>query len=188
MKAIAFRPQQHNTLNVYRELPPGCVPFLVQDEYSMPFIRPGECVVVDTTDTTPRVGDIYVIQWDNTLRGEVRRDICQARHSSAMWRRRDGETSWHVTSMKTVGPGDFEKFLEKAAAERANGMAPHGAVPMWTGGWSDGPFDYDHLASKLYGAVIGIYQPKVQEMIEKARRTIDGEAVNNATKREGGAC
>lgn len=179
MKAIASRPQQHNMLNVYRELPPGCVPFLVQDEYSMPFIRPGECVVVDTTDTTPRVGDIYVIQWDNTLRGEVRRDICQARHSSAMWKSRDAQPLWHVTSMKTAGPGDLERFIEETAANRAKGM-----VPMWTGGWSDGPFDYDHLASKLYGAVIGIYRPKVDHMIEKARRTIDGEPVEKSNNGE----
>ncbi len=173
-----IRAQQHNTLNVYRELPPGCVPFLVNDEYSIPFIRPGECVVVDTTDTTPRVGDIYVIQWDSNGRSEPRRDICQARHSSAMWKPHNGQQLWHVTSMKTTGPGDFERFLERAAAERAKGLAPHGVVPMWLGGWSEGPFDYEHLASKLYGAVIGIYRPKVDDMIERARgKTIDGDGV-----------
>lgn len=158
MNALIPRPQQHNTLIVYRTLPPGCIAHIVEDDYSLPFIRRGECVVVDTTDTTARVGDIYVIQWNGG-----RRNVCQTKRSNAIWKSTTGEQLWHVTSMKTSGPAELEKFLADTEAARKLG-----GIPMWSGGWSEGPFDLAHLEEKLLGAVIGLYEPNVSGMIRKA--------------------
>ncbi len=147
MSALINRPQQHNTLNVYRTLPPHCIAFEVTDRHSLPFIEPGEVVVVDTEDRTPRVGDIYVIEWNGGSR-----NLCQARHSR--WQKEGHPTVWNVGSMRTTSPYEFGEWLEKAKADQARGV-----VPVWTGGWTEGPFDIDHLESKLVGAVIGLYQP-----------------------------
>ncbi|MBB4407068.1 helix-turn-helix transcriptional regulator [Agrobacterium radiobacter] len=149
MSALINRPQQHNTLNVYRTLPPHCIAFEVTDLHSLPFIEPGEVVVVDTEDRTPRVGDIYVIEW---IGGK--RNLCQARHSSAIYQSRK-EIAWNVGSMRTTSPYEFGVWLEKAKADHARGV-----VPVWTGGWTEGPFTFEHLESKLVGAVVGLYKPQ----------------------------
>jgi len=145
---------QHNTLNVYRTLPPGCIAFVVKDHYCMPFIRPGECVVVDTEDRTPRKDDIYVIGWESG-----KRDICQARQTKHTFA--DGQTVWMVGSMRRSDPEELKRFLE-------SGPSATGGIPEWSGSWSDGPLTFEHLESKLVGAVIGLYEPKVDDMIRNA--------------------
>ena len=133
MSALINRPQQHNTLNVYRTLPPHCITFEVTDRHSLPFIEPGEVVVIDTEDRTPRVGDIYVIEWTGG-----RRNVCQARHSA--WQKTGEEPRWHVGSMRTTTPAEFEGWLADAAEANRKGF-----VPQWCGGWSEGPFSFDNL-------------------------------------------
>lgn len=149
MSTLMNRPMQHNTLNVYRTLPPHCIAFEVTDRHSLPFIEPGEVVVVDTEDRTPRVGDIYVIEW---IGG--RRNVCQARHSATPWQKDGQETRWHVGSMRTTTPAEFEEWLAASKEAIRKDM-----TPQWCGGWAEGPFDRDYLESKLVGAVIGLYKP-----------------------------
>ncbi|NRF12611.1 S24 family peptidase [Agrobacterium pusense] len=151
MNALLNRPQQHNTLNIYRTLPPHCIAFEVADRHSLPFIAPGEVVVIDTEDRTPRVGDIYVIEWTGG-----RRNVCQARHSAAAWQKAGSDPRWHVGSMRTTTPAEFEDWV--AAANEAIGKGK-GMVPQWCGGWAEGPFTLYHLESKLVGAVVGLYKP-----------------------------
>lgn len=148
MNALINRPQQHNTLNVYRTLPPHCIAFEVTDRHSLPFIEPGEVVVVDTEDRTPRVGDIYLIEWI-----DGRRNVCQARHSS--WQKDGEEPRWHVGSMRTTTRAEFEEWLTAS-----NDASRRGMTPQWCGGWTEGPFTLEHLESKLVGAVIGLYRPQ----------------------------
>ncbi|WP_166096695.1 S24 family peptidase [Rhizobium flavescens] len=147
--AAGHRLPAPSSLICYQTLPPGCIAFLVKDDYSAPYIRAGEWVVVDTTDRTARVGDVYVIHWDSGGR-----NLCQARHSSKMWQP-DGKTPcWHVGSLKTSSKEEFDAWLKQTEEARA-----HGAIPTWRGGWTEGPLNLDHLESKLVGAVIGLYQP-----------------------------
>ncbi|MCZ7488512.1 S24/S26 family peptidase [Rhizobium rhizogenes] len=150
MNALINRPVQHNTLTVYRTLPPHCVTLEVTDRHSLPFIEPGEVVVIDTEDRTPRVGDIYVIEWAGG-----RRNVCQARHSATPWQKDGQEPRWHVGSMRTTTPAEFEDWIAAAAEANRKGM-----LPQWGGGWAEGPFTHDHLKTKLVGAVVGIYKPK----------------------------
>jgi hypothetical protein len=49
---------------------------------------------------------------------------------------------------------EFEEWLSSANEATRKGM-----TPQWCGGWAEGPFDRDHLESKLVGAVIGIFKP-----------------------------
>lgn len=164
MNALVTQAVQHNTLNVYRTLPPNCIALTVDDHYSLPFIRPGECVVVDTENKTARVGDIYVIEW---MGG--RRNLCQARHSSVVYQREGHAPRWNVGSMRTTTREEFETWL-------AEPIKP-GVISEWNRSWTEGPFTLDHLESKLVGAVIGLYQPSVRQVINNGGRPSNkGEA------------
>ena len=144
MSDVALQPELR-ALMMFDTLPEGCIAFLVTDGYSLPHIRPGEFVVVDTNDTKPREGEVYVIQW---MSG--RRQVCQARtHPS--FKRNGDEDAWPVGSLRRT---DVMKWIE---AQRASGQIA--IYPGWTDGW----YDADHLQEKLVGAVIGIYQPNFQE-------------------------
>ena len=57
--------------------------------------------------------------------------------------------------MRTTSPYEFGEWLKKAKAEQDRGF-----IPVWTGGWTEGPFTFEHLESKLVGAVIGLYKPQ----------------------------
>jgi hypothetical protein len=144
MKTVALQPELR-ALMMFDRLPDGCISFLVTDAFSMPHIRPGEFVVVDARDTTPRNGELSVIQWESG-----RRQVCQTRVSTKL-REDDGSPTWSVGSLRRP---DFQEWMK---CERAAGR-----IPFYPG-WSDGWFDTDHLQSKLVGAVIGIYQPTFVE-------------------------
>jgi len=83
------------SLIVYSQLPPGCIAHLVQDEHSLPDLRPGEWAVVDTADKTARNGDVYLVQWQGG-----RRSICQARHHAPS--SKAGALGW---SLRVLRPG-----------------------------------------------------------------------------------
>lgn len=140
-----------SSLICYQSLPHGRVTFMVRDGHSMPFIRPGEWVVVDTTDTTPRDGDVYVIEWDSG-----KRDLCQASISRTKFLNHDGSTVWTVHSIRRMDSEQVKAWFE---AQRNN---PAGGAAMFPGGWTEGWFDITHLSSKLVGAVIGIFQPNFE--------------------------
>jgi hypothetical protein len=152
MSPLIRSAQQQNTLSVYRTLPPNCIAVQVMDRHSLPFIQPGEVVVVDTEDRTPRVGDIYVIEWNGG-----RRNVCQARHSAGPWQTKGKDARWHVGSMRTITPAEFEDWFASTDEASRKGM-----VPQWFGGWAEGPFNFDYLESKLVGAVIGLYKPSME--------------------------
>lgn len=84
-------------LMMFDTLPAGCKAMLVTDDYCAPHIRAGEFVVLDTADTTPRNGEVYVIQW---IGG--RTNVCQARVSE-MASNGCGETMWAVGAIKQPG-------------------------------------------------------------------------------------
>jgi hypothetical protein len=147
------RMKDQNTLSVYRTLPAGCIAHPVTNEYSAPFVMPGEWVVVDTTDRSPRVGELYVIQWENGSR-----ILCQARHSSSIWQTEGEDPRWNVGSLQTANLEDFDAWLRQTRAR-----CGHDRIPVWSKTWADGPFRQEYLARKLVGSVIGIYQPEFEE-------------------------
>ena len=151
---------EYRALMMYDHLPDGCTSFMCADDYSLPHIRPGEFVVVDTTDRTPRDGEVYVIHWSSG-----RRNICQARRTKPMQHRSPGETAWKTDRLWTVG--SLKRIMGRAAIEgwleEATEITRRTGVIQQFPGWSDGWFGDDHLESKFLGCVIGLYAPAFEE-------------------------
>jgi hypothetical protein len=144
-------PQEYRALMMFDRLPAGCISFLCADEYSAPHIRPGEFVVVDTTDRTPRHLELYVIQWANG-----RRVICQARDTGRKTIEQPDENAWSIGSLQGIrGRAAVAEYVDHALAAAA------GTVPTLRGlGWSDGWLTASGLSDKLVGCVIGLYAPR----------------------------
>ena len=152
MTGLAIPQPEYRALMMFDTLPAGCIAFTCMDEHSVPHIRPGEWVVVDTNDRQPRHLELYVIQWENG-----RRVICQARNSGIKSVERPDQDAWSVGSLKTIrGRAAIESHINAAVARARKGET----VPTITGlGWSDGYLAKDGLAKKLVGCVIGLYAP-----------------------------
>lgn len=150
----AIRKPEYRALMMFDTLSDGCISFMCMDEYSLPHIRPGEFVVVDTNDRTPRDGEVYVIQWDGG-----RRNICQAQISRGAIAKGADERLWVVHSLKNIaGRAAINEWIEQATA-----ITARTGVVQQLPGWADGWFNDDHLESKLVGCVIGIYAPAFEE-------------------------
>jgi hypothetical protein len=50
-------------LTYFESLPPHHKTFHVGDDDSAPHLKPGEFAVIDTSDTEPQRGEIYLIQY-----------------------------------------------------------------------------------------------------------------------------
>lgn len=162
MPAIAPQPE-YRALMMFDELPPGCIAFPCTNESSLPHIRPGEFVVVDTADRTPRHGELYVIAFGEHPR---QRHICMARKRMARWQL-DGpeEPMWHVGAIVN---DEWQRARSQLMAadlpdDRLN-MALIGEH-VRLGAWTEGPYaghgtSWDHLRSCLVGCIIGLYGPK----------------------------
>jgi hypothetical protein len=89
--------QEYRALMMFDRLPAGCISFMCTDDYSAPHIRPGEFVVVDTSDRQPRHLELYVIQWENG-----RRVICQARDTGRKTIEQPEESAWSIGSLRAI--------------------------------------------------------------------------------------
>lgn len=145
-RALATREPECRALMMYDQVPEGCIAFPCTDRHSEPHVCPGEFVLVDTRDTTPRDGEVYVIQWQSG-----RRCIYQATRVPS-----DG--TWIVHSLKRLSGRAIQSYLADAQRDAARS----GHVAMLPG-WSDGWYDSDHLEEKLVGCVIGLYAPQFEE-------------------------
>lgn len=154
MSAVTLRQHEYRALMMYDTLPAGCIAHLVTDSYSLPHIRPGEFVVVDTTDRAVRHLETYVIEW----RGG-RRSVCEAVAREFDWCDptipRQG---WSVRSITGLRGCALTGYIERCVADGTN---PESSRI----GWCDGPFRSDdgHLHSKLVGCVIGLFQPTFED-------------------------
>lgn len=54
---------EYRALVMFDRLPEGCISFLCTDVSSMPHVRPGESVVVDTADREPSAGELFIIKF-----------------------------------------------------------------------------------------------------------------------------
>jgi hypothetical protein len=139
--APALPASEYRAFMVYGHVPDGCIVLAIADEFSLPHLRPGEFVLVDTADTAPRNGEVFVIEWNSG-----RRNVCQARLASRRnpWFQ-EGVDTWMVGSITRPS---IEALM--AAPRKA------GVIPTFNG-WTEGPFDPDHLQEKLVGRVIGLF-------------------------------
>lgn len=157
--AVAPRPE-YRALMMFDELPPGCIAFPCTDESSLPHIRPGEFVVVDTADRTPRHGELYVIAFGKDPR---QRHICMARKRLMRWR--PDERATPAWSVGAVVNDDVQRVRSRLVAadltEHQFNMALISAN-VRLGAWTEGPYaghgqSWDHLRSCIVGCIIGLY-------------------------------
>lgn len=152
---------------VYRTLPEGCISFMCADQSSMPHIRPGECVVVDTTDRRPVVGDVYVIKFGPEIQHH---HICVVRHS------RLAEAKICVGAITNdVVRRAFDR-IEATDRTRVEKNKLLITAHNLAGGWTEGPYgpegspSYDHLCNCLVGRVIGLLEPDFEGPLRKGGR------------------
>lgn len=159
MGALALPAQEYRAFELMDMLPAGCIAFPVVDQDSAPHLRLGEFAVVDTSDTAPRNGEVYVIQWDSG-----RRMLCQAnRYKPGQTFHINGQDTWRVGSIRR-GPSweQLQAEVKRHAAAGRIYMIP---------GWCEAPLPQDYLQSKLVGRVIGILGASV----EGPMRTVGAE-------------
>jgi hypothetical protein len=130
-------------LGTFDRLEPGHRTFLVDDNRSVPHLRPNEYAVIDTSDRELQHGELYLVQF-GTGRG-----IFQARSTML---RLGGWTEpgivWWVRALRGMPTPDQMEVIRETAARR-------GMIPVFDG-LSDGPYETDHLQSKLIGRVVGV--------------------------------
>ena len=166
MNALASAPE-YRALMMFDRLPAGCISFQCKDVSSMPHVRPGEFVVVDTAVRTPIAGELFVVKFGPEL----------GHHHICMVRRREnirwcdmshGSGGWTVGA---VSNDAARRAVARMQAERPAGMSDvefnHYFIRanLGVGAWVEGPYQdagqsYEHLCSCLVGQVIGLYQPK----------------------------
>jgi hypothetical protein len=132
---------KYRALEMFARLPAGCILHPVLNDDSIPHLRPGEHAVVDTTDTGPQSGELYVIKYSLGTPRE-RRAIVQ------------------LSARRHTGPeGDFIGWWSGplvrpgSAAECEAWMRQGRELRM-----IDGPRLAEEIEKALVGRVIGILQ------------------------------
>jgi hypothetical protein len=157
----AIQPE-YRALMMFDKLPEGCIAHLVTDSYSIPHIRPGEFVVVDTNDRQVGHLETYVIEWNNGSR-----NVCEAVSREFNWCDKSiPRRGWEVRSISGLRGKAAIQAIEDATANSV------GVVELRGLAWCDGPFRSDdgYLESRLVGCVIGLYAPKAEGPV----RTVGG--------------
>jgi hypothetical protein len=63
--------QAVRALTMLDHVPGGCILHPVTDDDSAPHLRAGEFAIVDTTDTEPQHGEVYLVRFQQPYRGQV---------------------------------------------------------------------------------------------------------------------
>ena len=124
-------------LTLFDNLSVGHGTFLVTDDGSEPHLKRGEYAVVNTVDREVQHGELYVVQSES---GPRRRWLAHARKSMTNITGPNAKPSlvWWL--------GDLRGYRETDE--------PYLGVPIFSG-LSDGPYETEHLQSKLVGRVVG---------------------------------
>lgn len=133
-------PTPLRALTMYDHVPGGCILQQVTDDDSAPHLRAGEFAIVDTADTEPQHGEVYVVRCHRPTRWQKPPEevfyIQQVMVRHRLWPGRDGETfiSFEMQCL------NFEPYDEAVQIISPRTMA------------------WPVLKEDLIGRVIGIYQ------------------------------
>ena len=154
--ATVLKPQQPSLRSfvVFDEVPTRCIPFLVTDRRSEPLLRPGDTVLIDTTDRGPVEGDLSLIRWNDGTTSLVETFSRHGTYGSGPNGEMITTRCWYV--------GAYNRARTEAEMRRA---VSEGSM-RW--GMVDGPFATEGrnagvLAEKLVGRVVGILNPSFAE-------------------------
>lgn len=127
-------------LRLFETIEPGFIVHAATDRSCEPMIQLGEvAVITDEEQLYPEPGGWYLIEYSNgtTYRGRERR--CRSIRVAEL-REQRGEQFWHL---------------------RPPAQARRGFLPT-----SDGPYrDFNDIAEKVLGRVVGIYRPRCEAVI-----------------------
>jgi hypothetical protein len=132
-------------LTMYDHVPAGCILQPVTNDDSAPHIRTGEFAVIDTTDTAPQHGEVYLIRW---LSGKT--SIVQLMARPFNNPEQGTLIGWWTRCL------NFEPYDEAVA--KARRRSP-GAIPVISyRSMVDGPRLSDVIQRSLIGRVVGVYE------------------------------
>ncbi len=132
-------------LTMYDHVPGDCILHPVTDDDSAPHLRAGEFAIVDTTDTEPQHGEVYLVRfhrpgrWPNPVEEVFYIQQIMVRHHRGL----DGET-FIGFCMQCL---NFEPYRE-------TGQRRPGLIPEISHRSMASPV----LKEALIGRVVGIYQ------------------------------
>ncbi|MFC7700929.1 hypothetical protein ACFQX9_30135 [Bradyrhizobium sp. GCM10028915] len=150
---------EYRALMVFDQVPASCILQLVGNSESAPHLRPGEFAVVDTSDTDPQHGELYLIRW---MSGGT--DIVQAFCRPGFNSEIGHYIGWWTRSLRRR---DYDQEVAKAA----RAAAPGAILSIPRGCMVDGPRREEQFRQALVGRVVGIYQASVElPLIEGLRR------------------
>jgi hypothetical protein len=132
-------------LTMYDHIPTGCVLQPVTNDDSAPHLRPGEFAVIDTTDTAPQHGEVYLIRW---LSG--RTSIVQLLSRPFNDPEKGMRIGWWTRCL------NFEPYDEALAKTRRG--SPAAILSISHRATTDGPRVADVIQQSLIGRVIGVYE------------------------------
>jgi len=136
-------------LTVFDQIPAGCRLQPVTNDDSDPHLRVGEFAVVDTTDTEPQNGEVYLIRWNSGCT-DIVQAFCQQHYNNEI-----GDfTGWWTRCLRVLF---YDDELEKARKLTSAG----GITEIPRGCLVDGPRLIETFRETLIGRVIGIYEAKV---------------------------
>jgi len=149
--------KQLRALTMFDHIPAGCILQPVANDDSAPHIRAGEFAVIDTTDTNPQHGEVYLIQW---LSG--RTSIVQLMSRPFNHPEQGMLIGWWTRCLNFIP-------YDEALAE-AQRRSP-GAIPFISHrSMADGPRLADEIQQSLIGRVIGVYKAAESECEKLVRR------------------
>jgi len=125
-------------LTMFDHVPVGCILQLVVDDDSAPHLRAGEFAIVDTTDTEPQHGEVFLVRWSNG-----RTSIQQLLARSHTYDGRSFVGFWTCClNFEPYRPGKTRPGLVTEISHRS---------------MADGPRTADVIQRSLIGRVIGFY-------------------------------
>jgi len=125
---------------VYSELPEGCFAIEAANSDQRDHVRRGEFAVIDPTDTEPCEGELFAIQWNGSYPDQL-------------------------PPLALVEIRYNEKWGGWLACVTRHVMALDGRNVGEAMCWADGPYQAEHLRTKLRGKVIGILEPDFRPML-----------------------
>ncbi|WMT77449.1 hypothetical protein [Bradyrhizobium sp. Ash2021] len=136
-------------LTMFDHIPAGCILRPVTDDDSAPHLRAGEFAIVDTTDTEPQHGEVYLVRFHRRARWPRQvEEVCYIQQVIARSHTCEGRSFIGFWTQCL----NFEPYVE--VVEQTPSLMPE----ISHRSMADGPRMADEIQEALIGRVVGIYQ------------------------------
>jgi hypothetical protein len=173
-RALTTPHPEYRALLMFEKVPAGFITFPCRDGRSLPHVKPGEFVVVDTNDRTPVAGELFVIKFNDK---PINHHICMVRYRERVgWSDpTQGSDGWTVGAVVNDAVRRAVDTAPELGAKGGDHRRFMIEANLRTGAWLEGPYrtagpSFDHLCNCLVGRIIGIYEPRFEEPKRGASR------------------